>query len=98
MLDTLIQFLTTVAEENSAFRRGSGFQKLQDLLLIVYSSISSDYKERVSRCYKVHVDIEQSKPKGDSGKDGWLQPKAKQALSKKRPKLISYWCFSPGFG
>lgn len=100
LLDTLIQFLTTVAEENTSFRRGGGFQKLQDLLLIVYSSASEDYKQRVSRCYKVHVEIEQSKVKSDAvaSKDGWLQPKAKQAMTNKKPKLISYWCFSPGFG
>lgn len=51
----------------------------------------------------MHIEVEQpNRPRaGDkdgASKDGWLQPKAKQALSKKRPKLISYWCFSPGFG
>lgn len=98
LLDSLIQYLTTVAEENSAFRRGSGLQKLFDLLTIVFSSISEDYKERVSKCYKVHVEIEQTKPqRGAVTKDGWIQPRA-AAIKKNSAKVVSYWCFSPGFG
>lgn len=98
LLDSLIQYLTTVSEENSAFRRGSGLQKLFDLLTIVFSSISEDYKERVSKCYKVHVEIEQTKPqRGAVTKDGWYQPKA-AAVKKNSAKVVNYWCFSPGFG
>lgn len=87
-----------MAEANSAFRRGGGLQKLHSLLTIVFSSLSADYKERVSKCYKVHVEVEETKPKGEASRDGWLQPKAKQMLTKNRAKVISYWCFSPGFG
>lgn len=97
-LDSLIQFLTTAAEENSAFRRGSGLQKLFDLLTIVFSSISEDYKERVSKCYKVHIEIEPTKPqRGAVTNDGWIQPRA-ATINKNNAKVVSYWCFSPGFG
>lgn len=98
LLDSLIQFLTIATEESSAFRRGSGLQKLFDLLTIVFSSLSEDYKERVSKCYKVHVEIEQTKPqRGAVTKDGWIQPRA-AAIKKTSAKVVSYWCFSPGFG
>ena len=97
MLDNLIQFLTTVRESNSAFRRGSGLEKLLDLLTIVFANSGEDYREKVIKCFKVHVEIEPSKQKGQTSKDGWIQPKA-TSLMKNTAKTISYWCFSPGFG
>lgn len=83
---------------NTAFRRGGALQKLQDLLIIVFSGMSKDYKEQISKCYKVHVEAEQQSPKKMAGtsKDGWIQPKA--TLKKTTAKIVSYWCFSPGFG
>lgn len=99
LLDNVIQWLTVMAEStNTAFRRGGALQKLQDLLIVVYSSQSPDYVERIGRCYKVHVEIEQQTPKQTGAvKDGWIQPRA-TTLKKNTAKLISYWCFSPGFG
>lgn len=82
---------------NTAFRRGGALQKLQDLLVIVFSGVSKDYKEQVSKCYKVHVEAEQQSPKKVGvSKGGWIQPKA--TLKKNTAKIVSYWCFSPGFG
>lgn len=99
LLDGLIQFLTT-ASEDSAFRRGGSLQILFDLLTIVFSNSSPDYRERISKCYKVHVELEPAKTKGTAGtvtKDGWIAPK-QTLLKKSNAKIVSYWCFSPGFG
>lgn len=100
LLDTLIQFLATAAEaSNTAFRRGAGLQYMSDFLTIVFSSSEQGFRERVNRCYKVYVEYEQTKPARGSkvSESGWIQPKA-VLNSKTTAKVISYWCFSPGFG
>lgn len=99
LFDALIQFLAT-SSEDSTFRRGSSLQVLFDLLTIVFSNSSDDYRERVSKCYKVHVELEPAKTARSGGavtKDGWIAPK-QTLLRKSNAKTVSYWCFSPGFG
>lgn len=100
MLDTLIQYLATAAESSgSIFRRGGGLQKMQELLTIVFSSSDENFYERVSRCYKVHVEYEPQKEKrfSKANDNGWIATK-NVTKTKSTAKLISYWCFSPGFG
>lgn len=97
-MDSLIAFLTNIADKNAFFRRGAGLQKMQDMLNIVFAGSTDAYKENVKRCFKVHIDIEQQKPKQTSTvRDGWIQPKA-AALMNKSAKVVSFWCFSPNFG
>lgn len=68
------------------------------MLNIVFAGSSEAYKQNVGRCFKVHVDIEQQKPKQSSSiRDGWIQPKA-TTLMNKSAKVVSFWCFSPNFG
>lgn len=100
LLDKLSQFLASNAEsKSSVFRHGVGLQKLHELLVIVFSSTAEDFRERVSRCYKVYIELEQQKPTrgAKTNEGGWIQPKATSAV-KTTAKSISYWCFSPGFG
>jgi len=47
--------------------------------------------ERVKKSYKVHIKVEQ--PKSKKG-DSWSVPK----VGAKASRVLSYWCFSPGFG
>lgn len=98
-MDKLISYLATAAEaSNTIFRKGAGLQNMFDFLTIVYSSSDAGFRERVNRCYKVYIENEQPKPvRGSKNESGWIQPKM-IVKSKVTAKVISYWCFSPGFG
>lgn len=100
LLDTLITYLTTDAEASgSVFRRGTGLQNMQEFLQIVFSSSGDDLRQRMNRCYKVYIEQEQQKPTRGSktNENGWIQTKAVQK-TKSTAKVVSFWCFSPGFG
>lgn len=99
LLDAISQYLAGDAESrNSAFRRGVGIQKVFELLTVVFAATSEDFRARVSKCYKVYIELEQAKPgRGKKNDEGWIQPKA-VSTPKSTAKTINYWCFSPGFG
>ena len=91
-LEKIVTYLTTTS--TSPFtRKGNALQKFSDLLRTVFSSGSSArFRERVKQCYKVYIQLEESKKNHKN--DIWG---AKKTVSKTDGKLISYWCFSPGF-
>ncbi|XP_022124379.2 regulator of telomere elongation helicase 1 homolog [Pieris rapae] len=93
LIENLIQFLST-ASASPFQRKGVGLQKMADLLNVVFSGTTHSYKERVKMCYKVHIQIEEKK----NGKktDSWGA--LKSITSKSSERVLSYWCFSPGFG
>lgn len=93
LIDNLIQYLST-ASASPFQRKGVGLQKIVDLLNVVFSGTTHAYKERVKLCYKVHVQIEDKKNAKKT--DGWGALKV--ANSKTSERVLSYWCFSPGFG
>lgn len=93
LIDNLIQYLST-ASASPFQRKGVGLQKIVDLLNVVFSGTTQAYKERVKLCYKVHVQIEDKKNAKKT--DGWGALKV--ANSKTSERVLSYWCFSPGFG
>ncbi|XP_050665196.1 regulator of telomere elongation helicase 1 homolog [Leptidea sinapis] len=93
LIDNLIQYLST-ASASPFQRKGVGLQKIVDLLNVVFSGTTHSYKERVKMCYKVHIHIEDKKNSKKS--DGWGS--LKTATSKTAERVLSYWCFSPGFG
>lgn len=100
MLDTLITYLTTNAEASgSVFRRGAGLQNMNEFLQIVFSSSGEDLRKRMERCYKVYIEAEPPKQTRGSRMDesGWVQTKGGQK-TKTTAKIVSFWCFSPGFG
>lgn len=86
-----MQFLSTV-KEGPFQRRGNGLQLFEDLLRIAFASSTADFKAKIQKCYKVHVAIEEPKKKNV---DTWL---SKGMTTKKGCRILSYWCFSPGFG
>ncbi|CAG9783483.1 unnamed protein product [Diatraea saccharalis] len=93
LMSNLITYLST-ASASPFQRKGVGLQKIVDLLNVVFSGTTHTYKERVKMCYKVHVHLEDKKVKKNS--DGWGALKA--VSSKSAERVLSYWCFSPGFG
>lgn len=92
LLGNLVTYLST-ASASPFQRKGVGLQKFVDLLNVVFSGTTHTYKERVKMCYKVHVQIEEKKNKKS---DSWGALKI--GNSKAAERVISYWCFSPGFG
>ncbi|XP_026742526.1 regulator of telomere elongation helicase 1 homolog [Trichoplusia ni] len=93
LIENLIQYLSM--DGASPFqRKGVGLQKFVDLLNVVFSGTSHAYKERVKMCYKVHIHIEDKKNNRKTDSWGAL----KTTTSKISERVISYWCFSPGFG
>ncbi|XP_049866714.1 regulator of telomere elongation helicase 1 homolog [Pectinophora gossypiella] len=93
LMENLIQYLST-ASASPFQRKGVGIQKIVDLLNVVFSGTTHAYKERVKLCYKVHIHIEDKKNNKKS--DGWGA--LKTSNSKSAERVLSYWCFSPGFG
>ncbi|KAL0109407.1 hypothetical protein PUN28_014465 [Cardiocondyla obscurior] len=92
-LDKIILYLTTTSTSPFA-RKGNALQKFSDLLKTAFNSGASivRHKEKVKRCYKVHIQMEEQKKNYKN--DVWESKKT----IKTDGKLISYWCFSPGFG
>lgn len=97
LIDSLIQFLTQSQNNKMFGRKGVGLQKMADLLTVVFVCQEQDYKLKMERGYKVHIEIEEqkTKPKTKAG-DGWVSNY--QPSVKSNAKVISYWCFNPGFG
>lgn len=92
LIENLIQYLST-ASASPFQRKGVGLQKMVDLLNVVFSGTTHAYKERVKMCYKVHIQIEDKRNKKT---DSWGA--LKTTNSKTAERVLSYWCFSPGFG
>lgn len=92
-LEKIILYLTTTSTSPFA-RKGNALQKFSDLLRTAFNSGASiaRHREKVKRCYKVHIQMEEQKKNYKN--DVWESKKT----IKTDGKLISYWCFSPGFG
>ncbi|TMW51728.1 hypothetical protein DOY81_003220 [Sarcophaga bullata] len=97
LLDKLLQYVV-VESQNNHLRKGGSFQKLIDLLAIVFNN-KEDVIQKVYRSFKVHVEIEEPKQQYTKGgnQDGWLG-KGNITSTTKPAKVINYWCFNPGFG
>lgn len=87
-----------VETQNNHLRKGGSFQKLIDLLAIVFNN-KEDTIQKIYRSFKVHVEIEEPKQQYTKGgnQDGWLG-KGNITSTTKAAKVINYWCFNPGFG
>ncbi|KAG8447235.1 hypothetical protein GDO86_014630 [Hymenochirus boettgeri] len=96
LLEFLEQIIQHLSGRSGIFTNTVGLQKLMDIIQIVFSveppegaNVSSFYGN-VSKYYKVHIhpDTRQrKKPRGDV----WSNSK------KQGGKVLSYWCFSPGY-
>ncbi|XP_076299297.1 regulator of telomere elongation helicase 1 isoform X2 [Lasioglossum baleicum] len=90
-LDKIVLYLTTTSTSPFA-RKGNALQKFSDLLRIAFNNSNNmRYREKIKQCYKVYIQVEE--PKKTHKNDLW---ETKKSL-KNEGKVISYWCFSPGF-
>ncbi|XP_076749347.1 regulator of telomere elongation helicase 1 isoform X1 [Xylocopa sonorina] len=90
-LEKIVMYLTTTSTSPFA-RKGNSLQKFSDLLRTVFSGNSVRRRDRIKQCYKVYIQLEESKKAKKN--DAW---ETKKVISKNEGKVISYWCFSPGF-
>lgn len=91
-LEKIVSYLT-VSSTSPFARKGNALQKFSDVLRTVFSGGSSQqYRDRIKECYKVYVQVEETKKNQKS--DGW---QTRKITLKNEGKIISYWCFSPGF-
>lgn len=90
-LEKIVFYLSTTSISPFA-RKGNALQKFSDLLRTMFSSSNNfRYKEKIKQCYKVYIQVEEPKR---SKKDIW---ETKKKVLKNEGKIISYWCFSPGY-
>ncbi|XP_052900546.1 regulator of telomere elongation helicase 1 homolog isoform X2 [Anopheles moucheti] len=101
VVNSVITHLTTTMSNNFV-RRGAGLQSLTDFLEVVYCGNGPEYRQSVEKCFRVHIEHEESKQstKGNVKRaDGWTATKQNiKAPAKSNSKVINFWCFNPGFG
>ncbi|GAB0096775.1 Regulator of telomere elongation helicase 1 homolog [Sergentomyia squamirostris] len=90
LIELILQYFAVMAINKSTGPKGVGLQKLSDLLVIVFATNTDSYREKVTKCYRVHVELEEQNTFGR--KDGW-----KSKSSTTLAKVFSFWCFSPAF-
>ncbi|KAG9474605.1 hypothetical protein GDO78_004740, partial [Eleutherodactylus coqui] len=95
LLELLDQIIQHVGGSSGVFTNTLGLQKLCDIIQIVFNidvpegSAAPTRNLQVSKSYKVHIhpDSSRKKPRGDI----WSNSR------KQGGKVLSYWCFSPGY-
>ncbi|XP_058859713.1 regulator of telomere elongation helicase 1 isoform X2 [Acipenser ruthenus] len=87
-----------LAGSDGIFINTLGLQKLSDIIQIVFSSDPPDgnialaLEQNIGKHYKVHIQPDNSNQKKKQNTDIWSA-----SATKKQGKVLSYWCFSPGF-
>ncbi|KAM9065973.1 regulator of telomere elongation helicase 1 isoform X4 [Sarcophilus harrisii] len=98
LLESLEQIIQFLAGRTGIFNNTAGLQKLVDIIQIVFSIDRPEgvanpiMGHTVSKYYKVHIHLDTSNRKKTQRTDVWSAP-----VAKKQGKILSYWCFSPGF-
>ncbi|XP_051832730.1 regulator of telomere elongation helicase 1 isoform X2 [Antechinus flavipes] len=98
LLESLEQIIQFLAGRTGIFNNTAGLQKLVDIIQIVFNIDRPEgvanpiMGHTVSKYYKVHIHLDTSNRKKTQRTDAWSAP-----VAKKQGKILSYWCFSPGF-
>ncbi|XP_028926263.1 regulator of telomere elongation helicase 1 isoform X1 [Ornithorhynchus anatinus] len=98
LLESLEQIIQFLAGRAGIFTNTAGLQKLVDIIQIVFSidppedAASFMVGQKASQYYKVHIHLDTSNRKKTQRTDAWSAP-----VTKKQGKVLSYWCFSPGY-
>lgn len=93
LIDKIVQFLSTL-NSGPMQRSGTGLTKLQNFLELVFAGGGQQYIEKVRKCYKVHIAIE-NKGENQNKRNTWM---SKHQNDNGSERVLSFWCFSPGFG
>ncbi|CAN2389924.1 Regulator of telomere elongation helicase 1 [Pristimantis euphronides] len=96
LLELLDQIIQHVGGSSGVFTNTLGLQKLCDIIQTVFNievpegSVAPTRNLQVSKFYKVHIHLDTSQRKKPRG-DIWSNSR------KQGGKVLSYWCFSPGY-
>ncbi|XP_054322558.1 regulator of telomere elongation helicase 1 isoform X2 [Pongo pygmaeus] len=97
ILDSLDQIIQHLAGRAGVFTNTAGLQKLADIIQIVFSVDPSEGGPGslaglgALQSYKVHIHPDAGHRQTAQRSDAWSTTAAR-----KRGKVLSYWCFSPG--
>ncbi|GCB64645.1 hypothetical protein scyTo_0014798, partial [Scyliorhinus torazame] len=98
ILEALEQILSALSERSGIFTNTSGLQKVADILEIVFcitppeGTTPHTIGQNVTKHYKVHVHPDNSGKKKQQRTDLWTS-----SVTRKQGKILSYWCFCPGY-
>ncbi|XP_006132510.2 regulator of telomere elongation helicase 1 isoform X1 [Pelodiscus sinensis] len=98
LLESLEQIEQFLSGRTGIFTNTAGLHKLSDIIQIVFSidppegTSSSMPIQSVSKYYKVHIHMDASNQKKKQRTDLWSS-----SVTKQEGKILSYWCFSPGY-
>uniref|UniRef100_UPI00398E9560 regulator of telomere elongation helicase 1 isoform X2 n=1 Tax=Pristiophorus japonicus TaxID=55135 RepID=UPI00398E9560 len=98
ILEALEQIMSALSERSGIFTNTSGLQKLADILQIVFcidppeGTALHTMGQNVAKHYKVHIHTDTSGKKKQQRTDLWTS-----SVTKKQGKILSYWCFCPGY-
>ncbi|KAL4680880.1 hypothetical protein H8959_022821 [Pygathrix nigripes] len=97
ILDSLDQIIQHLAGRAGVFTNTAGLQKLADIIQTVFSVDPSEGSRGspaglgALQSYKVHIHPDAGHRRTAQRSDAWSTTAAR-----KRGKVLSYWCFSPG--
>ncbi|XP_042319514.1 regulator of telomere elongation helicase 1 isoform X2 [Sceloporus undulatus] len=98
ILESLEQIIQYLAGRTRIFTNTAGLHKFTDIIQTVFSfgpsegTSSSTSSCSVSKYYKVHIHPDMSNQKKKQRSDLW-----NSSVTRKQGKVLSYWCFSPGY-
>ncbi|XP_043383095.1 regulator of telomere elongation helicase 1 isoform X21 [Chelonia mydas] len=98
LLESLEQIEQFLSGRTGIFTNTAGLHKLSDIIQIVFNidppegTSSSMPVQSISKYYKVHIHMDTSNQKKTQRTDLWSS-----SVTKKEGKILSYWCFSPGY-
>ncbi|XP_067904325.1 regulator of telomere elongation helicase 1 isoform X2 [Heterodontus francisci] len=98
ILEALEQIMSALSERSGIFTNTSGLQKVADILEIVYcidppeGATPHTIGQNMAKNHKVHVHPDNSGKKKQQRTDLWTS-----SVTKKQGKILSYWCFCPGY-
>ncbi|KAM8774836.1 regulator of telomere elongation helicase 1 [Rhynchonycteris naso] len=98
ILDSLDQIIQHLAGRAGLFTNTAGLQKLTDIIQIVFSAdpaedgLTFTGRPGAFQSYKVHIHPDTSHRRTVQRSDTWSTTAARR-----QGKVLSYWCFSPGY-
>ncbi|XP_053100665.1 regulator of telomere elongation helicase 1 isoform X2 [Hemicordylus capensis] len=96
--ESLEQILQYLAGRTGIFTNTAGLHKIADIIQVVFNFGPSEAASSltpgcsVSKYYKVHIHPDMGNQKKKQRTDLWSS-----SVTKKQGKILSYWCFSPGY-
>ncbi|KAK7488471.1 hypothetical protein BaRGS_00020256 [Batillaria attramentaria] len=99
LLDKLVTYLNNDGTSSALHSKGAGLSKFADAIKIVFSqepgefASVSKHKETLAQNYKVHIHLKQGTSNRKKKLDSW----ASTGAGEKPERILSYWCFSPGY-